>query len=539
MSKSESANGMDEAWEAQLHKGRSFGAPLLWLLALTLLVVQLSGFAEKTSARLPAFANPANPVRSFQRYYCAFVAVTLIWNHLEGHRKFYRWFVSSKIKPSHVRGLGHAGVKFYGFIPSPFLTTLQHDLACGILALSLLGSCGPWAPRCCLSVAFVSWFFYYSQLFCATKAGGHGSTLIPGALLMLALSPTVDDAYGQFSRGDAWALDFVKLQVAATYCGSGLCKLAGSLHFRQFWGNGTTLQAYTFDAMWSRPGGEFTWMLQAAAVQCPRLLVVAGTLSLFFEICFPFALTSRLAGILFSFAALAFHTGVYFLQGFDFLSQWCPVILLFVVPGPASSQTMWDSLHLGARGTASLDVAYFGVGLGFLYTMASLFVSLTMMDVWYGELPPFSCCPMFLVPRNLFAEGMPRWWCMTGVPQQREAGFMDPLIYSPANAKHYLPEEDLMRFPYKVLQFGSLSQVPKDLQSFVRPEYLGHESPILCFSNFQVPSDLHQALTRMVQLSFEYTASDAWNPLALREIIKQQRLCRYYFEKAEFKGKSS
>ena len=28
------------------------------------------------------------------------------------------------------------------------------------------------------------------------------------------------------------------------------------------------------------------------------------------------------------------------------------------------------------------------------YTLASLFVSLTMVDVWYGEVPPWSCCPM-------------------------------------------------------------------------------------------------------------------------------------------------
>ena len=39
-----------------------------------------------------------------------------------------------------------------------------------------------------------------------------------------------------------------------------------------------------------------------------------------------------------------------------------------------------------------------------------------------------------------------------------------------AQAKHYLPEEDLAKFPYKVLQFGSLSQVPKELQKFARPE---------------------------------------------------------------------
>ena len=54
--------------------------------------------------------------------------------------------------------------------------------------------------------------------------------------------------------------------------------------------------------------------------------------------------------------------GVYFLQGFDFLSQWCPVILLFILPG-ASLQRTWASLQQGAEGIGSLDL---GISLGFL-----------------------------------------------------------------------------------------------------------------------------------------------------------------------------
>ena len=165
------------------------------------------------------------------------------------------------------------------------------------------------------------------------------------------------------------------------------------------------------------------------------------------------------------------------------------------------------------------------------YTVCSLFVSLTMVDVWYGEVPPWSCCPMFLVPRNIFTPEMPRWWCMTGVAEQREAGFMDPLIYSPANAKHYLPEEDLWKFPYKILQFGSLNQVPKDLQKFVRPECLGHPGRVLCFANFPIPKDLEKALDQMISLSFSFEPKDAWDPQALRRLVEQQRLCRYLFEK--------
>eukprot|EP00439_Symbiodinium_sp_Y106_P041884 s4734_g5.t1 len=490
-------DGNGKAAPQRLHRGRNFGAPVLWLLGLVPLLARM----------LQAKVNPA---RSFQCCYCAFIAVSLCWNHLEGHRSFYRWFSSSKIEPSQRRGLGHAGERIYGLLPAPKLSPLQHDAAFGAFFFSLLGSCLAPSPRLCLGVAFLCWFFYYSQIFCATKAGGHGSTLIPGTLLMMALSPTIEDTYIWKDSVEAWwALDFIKLQVAATYCGSGLCKIAGSLYFQQFWGNGTTLQAYTFDAMWSRPGGEFTWQLQAIAVQCPRTLVLAGTLSLLFEVCFPLALTSQELGTAFACAALAFHTGVYFLQGFDFLSQWCPVVLLFALPN-ASWQMTWASLRFGATSLGGLDL---GLSLGFLYTACSMFVSLTMVDVWYGE--------------------MPRWWSMTGVPEQREAGFMDPLIYSPANAKHYLPKEDLPKFPYKILQFGCLSQVPKELQKFVRPECLQHEGPMLLFANFPVPKELKDSLERMVHLSLRSSPKDAWDSKKLQEIVDLQRLCRLQFERAD------
>ena len=253
--------GKQTAETVILHRGRNLGAPVLWFSVLVLLLVRILW--------RPFVLNPA---RTFQCFYCGFVAVSLCWNHLEGHRSFYRWFQSSGIRPSQRRGLGHAGERIYGLLPAPWLSPNQHDAVCALLCLSLLGSCASSAPRSCLTVAFISWFFYYSQIFCATKAGGHGSTLIPGTLLMLALSPSIDDAHTWDARDAWWALDFIKLQVAGTYCGSGLCKLAGSVYFRQFWGNGTTLQAYTFDAMWSRPGGEFTWLLQAFAVQSPRIL---------------------------------------------------------------------------------------------------------------------------------------------------------------------------------------------------------------------------------------------------------------------------
>lgn len=513
------------AREAVVHKGRNVGQPLLWSILISLLCYHL--------AKNEDVLDTSNTSRSFQRYYCAFIGVSMICNHFEGHGKFYRWFYSSGIEPSKKRGLGHAGKKFYGLIEAPFLTPKQHERAGLVMILSLFLSCGPWAPRTFLFIAYFCWFFYYSQLFCATKAGGHGTTLVPGTLLMLALSPLSQ------ARSDGqdlvWPLELIKLQIAAMYCGSGLCKLGAAFHFRRIW-SGTTLQAYTFDSMWSRPGGEVTWALQAFAVQSPRLLIPAAISALFFEVAFPFAVTSYGAGLFFTFMGLSFHTGIYFLQGFDFLSQWCPVYFLFALHKDASIQSLIMTMEDGFNATLNFEGS--GFVLAYLYTIISMMVSLVMLDVWYGEVLPWSCCPMFLVPRNLFSQDMPRWWTMTGRPDQRNAGYMDPLMYSPVSTKHYMPEEDLQKYPYKVLQFGSLSRIPKELRKFVLPEYLGHSvDQVLCFANFPVSAELKAALEEMVRITFAYNEEDAvQNCAALKELVEQQRLCRYYFEKIEFKS---
>ena len=56
-------------------------------------------------------------------------------------------------------------------------------------------------------------------------------------------------------------------------------------------------------------------------------------------------------------------------------------------------------------------------------------------------------------------------------------------------------------------QYHSFTSPERD--SGPRPqECLGHQSPVLCFANFEIPQELQKALDRMVQLSFEYSPKD-------------------------------
>eukprot|EP00434_Breviolum_minutum_P035508 symbB.v1.2.031434.t1/scaffold3648.1/size52728/3 len=104
------------AKEAVVHKGWNVGQPLLWSILISMLCFHLAKTDEVSD-------EGPNTSRSFQRYYCAFIGISMLCNHVEGHGKFYRWFHASGIEPSKKRGLGHAGKKFYGLIQEEMAST--------------------------------------------------------------------------------------------------------------------------------------------------------------------------------------------------------------------------------------------------------------------------------------------------------------------------------------------------------------------------------------------------------------------------------
>lgn len=62
-----------------------------------------------------------------------------------------------------------------------------------------------------------------------------------------------------------------------------------------------------------------------------------------------------------------------------------------------------------------------------------VFTAVTLRDFWLDDVLPFSCCPMFMLPRNIY-DDLPKWFTMTDSPvngtNTRQSGAMEPLYWS-------------------------------------------------------------------------------------------------------------
>jgi len=481
-------------------------------------------------------------IDTFRIFYCIMIAGVICMHHSR-HASFYRWFVGSGLQQERKRGLGYAAVRPYGLFEPPRLTLAQFHIVGAALVASLVLACfNCLAPRVCLWSAFCLYFLYFSQLFCESKAGGHSTVMIPTALFMLALA--------QPGSTGAWPLEVLKIYLSLAYCASGVCKLAGSVYFRKFWGNGTTLQCYVYEAMWTRPAQSSIVRWGQEFLLCsPYVCTAFGCLSLVFEAGFPAILLAPhwCAVVLGMGASIAFHAGIELLMGLDFLSYWCPVLLAFAAEDTAALATAMSrggsvaevatvalrsltspqatgTLTALKQGLAAQPLA---LALAAAYLLGQVVVSFTFRDILGEERLPFSCCPMFFFPRNLFSA-TPKLFCISGA-NWRKGGYLDcSWLYNQAFVPPFeLRQEDLAGLQFPIVTFGTLTPMPEDLAFRVKPEY--RDQPFVMFTNADVGSELEARLKELMSELTDASEADAWRQDKLLKVLELQKSCRALF----------
>jgi len=481
-------------------------------------------------------------MNTFRILYSVMIAGMVCMHHWR-HASFYRWFVQSGLRQEQRRGLGYAAVRPYGLFEPPRLTVAQFHAAGVALVASLVLACfDSLAPRVCLWSAFCLYFLYFSQLFCESKAGGHSTVMIPTTLFMLALAQPGSDA--------VWPLEVLKIYLSLAYCASGVCKLVGSVYFKKFWGNGTTLQCYVYEAMWTRPAqNQIVRWAQEFLLCSPYVCTIFGCISLVFEAGFPaILLTPHWCTVaLGAGASLAFHAGIELLMGLDFLSYWCPVLLAFaaedtavlataVTTGGSFAEVASATLRSLAtshspgtvaalkQGMAAQPVA---LALSAAYLLGQVVVSFTFRDILGEEKLPFSCCPMFFFPRNLFSA-TPKLFCISGA-NWRKGGYLDcSWLYNQAFVPPFeLRKEDLSRLQFPVVTFGTLTPMPEDLSFRVKPEY--RDQSFVMFTNAVVGADLESRLKELMNELTDASEADAWRQDKLLKVLELQKTCQALF----------
>jgi len=464
---------------------------------------------------------PTNPVRQFQLVYCLWLAAALLL-HRRRHGRFYDWFFSSGVALAQKRGLGAHPNKLYGVITPPTLTPRQLRLTGAALAAMLLMSCTPLAPRFFLFCGAMLTFMYFPQLFAEATLSGHSTILIPSILLLLSCSPSLDH---EVQSASVWPLQLIRLYLASGYFSSGLCKLLCGLLFKRFWGNGSTLQFYVFEGMWSRPSISPTIQrLQRELITRPRLATLFACGAVAFECGFVAAPFSPTLAPIFGVNGFAFHGGILALQGLDFVTFWSPALFAFIIPLPVGEAGIVGILRAGWQ----LEPFFFIPAA--LYVTLQVLVAASLYDLWLDDVLPLSCCPMFMPPRNPY-DTLPKWWTMTDAPlngSTRKSGSMEPLYWSPISSTFEMTVEDAKLLPQRVVWFGSSTGCPKEVAKFVKPEY--REKPFLLFSNFELSPELKHLLHRVIEHVSMGSLADAYDHEKVSTLLQLQQECLECFD---------
>jgi len=227
------------------------------------------------------------------------------------------------------------------------------------------------------------------------------------------------------------------------------------------------------------------------------------------------------AALVFGLNGLAFHCGILAFQGLDFVSWWMPALFAFIVPINAP----WHELLLAGWRE---ETPWFLPAA--IYTALQVLAAATLYDLWLDDVLPFSCCPMFMPPRNPF-DTLPKWWTMADAPisgRTRDAGAMEPLYWSPASCVFEMPVEEAALLPQKVVWFGSSTGTPAEVTKFIAPAC--RNKPFMLFANFELSAELKQLLHRVVEEANSGELDFAWDVNKMRQLLALQQECLDAFQ---------
>uniref|UniRef100_A0A0G4GS75 Uncharacterized protein n=1 Tax=Chromera velia CCMP2878 TaxID=1169474 RepID=A0A0G4GS75_9ALVE len=432
------------------------------------------------------------------------LSIVMAWGPLV---KFYRWFASSGILLSQIRGLGSRGHAPFGFLPMPVLSVSAFNLLSWLLILSLLvsASCGliasdeqlsfgvqssfqqgalvaSWAATGIAAFGSIVWL---SQLFCESTVGQHSGFPIVNVLILLALA------------GDSeFAVFLIRVFMVSLYFGAGLAKVGGSFVGGNRWSSGKTLEASVFHAFWSRPGHRGQRSIFAKSqrfVLTTRgsewFMMMGSVGSLFFELAAPACLFLPSLAPAVGLIAWSFHFGVFWFVGIDFCSHWTPALMAFAFSAEA---------RLPQCAAEVLACAYVG---------CQLIAVLTLNEARGGTGPlPFSCSPMFAMPQDLLKDDMINWFTLVGT-DLRMPGTMGTVEWSgPPFSVHYLPPEDLEKMPWPVAYAGSLNCRFERVERMVDPEMRGRVC--LFYSNGKCTIDADPSWVRAADGLYSFAQTE-------------------------------
>jgi len=443
--------------------------------------------------------TPAEALLQLRRGEAAFLLLSVfaIGRTLPACARFYAWFTTCGLGIGRHRGHGQAAAKMYGFVPAPSLTTAQFGAAglalLGVL-LAVLVAAGS-ARALLLALALPLYHLYFSQLYCEAHVGAHVTVLLPPALLLLSLSPAAvaggdgEPVNAEIARAAAFTIWLVKVIVVSAYCGAGLSKTISSIKRGRAWWDGSTLQAYIFEAMYmTEPDSNdafglptpLTYTLQRLVLPYPRLILAPmAAASVAFELFAPLVLLAPPASVskAFALAAVSFHYGIAMMQRIDFVSFWGPVLALIYFDPAATAVGGEGGFVAAAHAAFTLAPVRTAAAATYVAAHVLAMVFLRFVPPERGDMLPFSPFAMYCGVTDLFHPDYRKWVYLTDKPHT--TGTLKNYAFPMARPQVVTPEE-LDKLPFKYLLYG----------------YGGAGEEVL-YTNVDVSQSLRQSLQTM------------------------------------------
>ncbi len=209
--------------------------------------------------------------------------------------------------------------RIFAWIQMPPLSNGQFILAGYCFGLGLLGATLGIAPQLFLLVAFVAYFFYFSQIMPLSYIQ-RKTNLIPIVILILFFAPGLAQPLAQPTP--VWSLFLVKVSLVQIYFSAGLQKLRRS---GWQWSDGCSLQAYLAEHyLWADT--RLAWWLTQRLWLCRWL----SRLTLIFELSVGLILVFPSLTFGFALSGILFHLGTGLTMRIHYLIYISPVYTIFI-----------------------------------------------------------------------------------------------------------------------------------------------------------------------------------------------------------------
>ena len=413
--------------------------------------------------------------------------------NIRSHIKFYNWWNHAKLSDGKQRGLSTNGYPLFGLIKIPILSNNEFLYTGIFLLLTMLIAIFIHSIYLFTTIFFVS-VIYLGQLWAERSASYHRECLFITGLLYLTINPSIE------------SIGLFKLHISCIYFIGALEKIGYSFICGRPWFLYAP-QTFIWKAYWASP---YWPTLQKYAIQSPRLLSCLGLCILLIELFAPFHHFLTYYGQCFFFTSLImFHIGVFFLQGIDYITFW---------------------------GTALIAVGYVdtplptleGNYLSWTILAFQLFYSFFMLENFNINIPPFTCCPMF-VNCCTIAENIPQTYVLIDTNNQiafPRLEWMFPYVYPECGMG--FDKQDINKIPFRFISFGKSDSVANLLN--IQKKWIRDKDKFFIWSNTHVSYELHNRLYNLIQLLHEYDNPNfQYDPSRLQQIITERNICYNMF----------